>query len=286
MPNWKKVITSGSDAYLGSVTVPGPVINNFTASVAVTALNTYNSTALNSGTVQQFATPTASWIVEHNLSELWPMVTVWQEDPAWTYNIVIPNSITSLDADRVEITFTEAIKGYVNVSRAGHVVSGSLPWTNLIGDANVTASLNVYGGFTGSLLGTASSANSSSYAVTSSYLITQTISSSAGNVTPSVLPLTANTQQLIYSSTNKKYSLADGYEGQIMYFVATPTDKTPPYSVEIICTGRYTDPQNKSETAINGTWTPFNDYISSPMYSTYAIFLNRAWNFSSGIFTP
>ena len=77
MPNWKKVITSGSDANLNSVAVPGPVINDMTASYAINALNTYNSTALNSGTVERFATASSTWVVNHNLHELWPIVTIW-----------------------------------------------------------------------------------------------------------------------------------------------------------------------------------------------------------------
>ena len=182
MPNWRKVITSGSNASLSLLTVPGPAINNLTASVAINALNTYNSTALNSGTVQQFATPTASWYVQHNLEELWPIVTVWQEDPAFVYNIVIPNSITSVNSNAVLITFTEPIAGYVNVSRAGHIVSGSVPWVNLVGPANVTASLNVNGGITGSLLGSAS------YALTASYVDGNTTTASYVNpLTQSVL---------------------------------------------------------------------------------------------------
>ena len=179
MPNWRKVITSGSNASLSLLTVPGPAINNLTASVAINALNTYNSTALNSGTVQQFATPTASWYVQHNLEELWPMVTVWQEDPAFVYNIVIPNNITSVNSNAVLITFTEPIAGYVNVSRAGHIVSGSVPWVNLVGPANVTASLNVNGGVTGSLLGTASFAVSASNTISSSFATSASLAQTA-----------------------------------------------------------------------------------------------------------
>jgi hypothetical protein len=45
MPNWKKVIVSGSDAALNSVTTPNGVLNTFSASYALTA-----SYALNGGT--------------------------------------------------------------------------------------------------------------------------------------------------------------------------------------------------------------------------------------------
>lgn len=37
MPNWRKVIVSGSDAYLNSVSTPADVVNDFTASWAVNA---------------------------------------------------------------------------------------------------------------------------------------------------------------------------------------------------------------------------------------------------------
>jgi len=47
MPNWKKVIVSGSDALLNSITTPSGTINNITASFALTAsfINTTGSNA-------------------------------------------------------------------------------------------------------------------------------------------------------------------------------------------------------------------------------------------------
>ena len=52
MPNWKKVIVSGSDASLNSLTTPAGTINNITASYAMTA-----SHALNGGVTQLLAGP-------------------------------------------------------------------------------------------------------------------------------------------------------------------------------------------------------------------------------------
>ena len=52
MPNWKKVIVSGSDASLNSITTPAGTINNITASYAITA-----SHALNGGVTQLLAGP-------------------------------------------------------------------------------------------------------------------------------------------------------------------------------------------------------------------------------------
>ena len=52
MPNWKKVIVSGSDASLNSITTPAGTINNITASNAITA-----SYALNGGVTQLLAGP-------------------------------------------------------------------------------------------------------------------------------------------------------------------------------------------------------------------------------------
>ena len=224
MPNWKKLVTSGSDAYLNSVTVDGPVINDLTASYAITALNTYNSTALNSGTVQRIPTASATWSIQHNLHELWPMVTIWEENPSFVYTMVVPNNIVSINANTVEVTFTEPIRGYVNVSRAGHVVSGSVPWTNLIGPAIITASLDISGsvtatgGFTGSLFGTSSWALnsisssyslSSSYAVSSSFAVTASHAVSASFATSASFAL--NTQDvLIYVKNANTYSIPKG----------------------------------------------------------------------------
>jgi hypothetical protein len=52
MPNWKKVIVSGSDAALNSLTTPAGTINSITASYAITA-----SHALNGGVTQLLAGP-------------------------------------------------------------------------------------------------------------------------------------------------------------------------------------------------------------------------------------
>ena len=177
MPSWKRVLTSGSDAQLNSVYVPGPAINRLTASVAITALNTYNSTALNSGTVQRIDSASVTWSIQHNLNEFWPIVYVWQEDPDYVYTPVLTDQVKVVSQNEIQITFPTATRGYVNISRAGHIVSGSVPWTNLVGPADVTASLNIYGnvianqGFTGSLWGTSSwstSSISSSYSESSS----------------------------------------------------------------------------------------------------------------------
>ena len=52
MPSWRKVIVSGSDATLNSLTTPAGTINNLTASYAMTA-----SYALNGGVTQLLAGP-------------------------------------------------------------------------------------------------------------------------------------------------------------------------------------------------------------------------------------
>jgi hypothetical protein len=194
MPNWKKLVVSGSDASLNSLTTPDNIVNQLTASYAINA----STTAINSGTVIHITTPSTTWDLVHNVNEAYPIVTIWNDA---TNRIIQPDEIESIDINTIRVTFAAPVSGYANISRAGHVLSGSLLWTSLIGPADITASINLSGsitadnGFTGSLFGTASYAVtasyfsgsvansiSASYALTSSYLKEPTVSGSIGPV--------------------------------------------------------------------------------------------------------
>lgn len=195
MPNWKKLVVSGSDASLNSLTTPNNIVNQLTASYAINAV----TTAINSGTVIHIDTPSTTWDLVHNVNEFYPIVTIWSDT---TNRVIQPNEIESIDLNTVRVTFAVPVSGYANISRAGHVVSGSTLWTNLVGPANITASINLSGsiiadsGFTGSFTGSitgslegtssyalnASSSISASYALTASYSPNLQISGSITSV--------------------------------------------------------------------------------------------------------
>jgi hypothetical protein len=116
---------TGSEAKFDYIFVSGAVINDLTASYAMNA----ETTALNSGNTFQVTPATASWIITHSLNTKYPIVEVW--DSA-TDRIIGPDEITSIDLQTIKIDFTTPIAGWANISRAGHVVSGSILWENII----------------------------------------------------------------------------------------------------------------------------------------------------------
>lgn len=149
---------TGSNALFSYIQVSGSVINDLTASFAMNA----ETTAINSGTSLQVTPATASWILNHGLNTRYPIVTVW--DSA-TNKIIEPDEVTSLSGQTIKIDFTTPVAGWVNISRAGHVVSGSVLWENLIAGPSgsqvlisddvlgITGSLEVTNGVSGSFSG-------------------------------------------------------------------------------------------------------------------------------------
>ena len=188
MPNWRKVIVADQNAFLNSVTTPSGTINDITASYAINA----STTAINSGTVIAITPASTTWTLNHSVNERYPIVTCWESG---SNEIIQPNTVRSVDINTVQVTFTVPVEGFANVSRAGHVISGSQGvtlWTQLTGPANITASLNVLGGFTGSLAGTASYALNAPTAATASYALTASFIETASNAISSSFAHTAS----------------------------------------------------------------------------------------------
>ena len=90
------------------------------------------------GLVQYFASAT-TWSVSHNLGTNYPLVNIWDSNN----HIVVPQEITTIDGDTIEVTFSSPIAGYVNVANGGHFVSGSVNYTN-VGSDIIPASNNTY----------------------------------------------------------------------------------------------------------------------------------------------
>jgi len=105
----------------------------------------------NSGTVITIPSASATWSLNHNLGENYPIVTLWESGSKL---IIQPDNIRSVDMNSVIVTFTQPVQGFANVTRAGSIVSGSTLWSNIIGGPFTTVG-NVTS-FTGSLLVTGS----------------------------------------------------------------------------------------------------------------------------------
>jgi hypothetical protein len=195
MPNWKKIIVSGSNAALNSLNVTNGITGSLlgtssfatTASFAQTAsfllgsvANAVSSSyALTASYIEgQFfdtfsqLSPATTWSFNHNLNELHPVITVWDD----SNEVIIPERIVASNANTTLIYFPTAVAGYASATVGSILPPGSggdsFPFTGsalITGSLGITGSLDVTGGITGSLLGTASFSTSASFATTSSY---------------------------------------------------------------------------------------------------------------------
>ena len=78
-------------------------------------------------TVTDSFTSSTSHTVTHNFNTKDVIVSVYEGD-----DLIIPDSITTDDVDNVTVTFPEAVTGRVVVVKSGHIVSGSIPFDNLL----------------------------------------------------------------------------------------------------------------------------------------------------------
>ena len=145
MPNWKKVIVSGSAGNLTSLSVDTFVsaskisANEFTGSLYGTASqavsSSYSATASFAtfalsassapGTTVNFTQATAAptWSFTHNLNTQYPIVQVYDA----TYSQIIPNAIVGTTTNTVEIRFDYSQSGYAVASNGGGlIVTGSM----------------------------------------------------------------------------------------------------------------------------------------------------------------
>jgi hypothetical protein len=114
MPNWKKVIVSGSSAALTSVTATAGFTGSLlgTASFAITAshaLNANNGTPLFTYTQSSAA---STWNITHNLATVFPIITVYSS----SNDVIVPQEITSINSSSISITFPISVAGYASIA--------------------------------------------------------------------------------------------------------------------------------------------------------------------------
>lgn len=121
MPNWKKLVVSGSDASLNNL-----IVNNaVTASVFSgdgSGLTNLNVTVTEQATVSDTFTSVTSKSVTHNFGTKDVIATVYNSSDEQ----IIPSSITTTNTNTVVLTFDTATTGRVVVAKGGHLVSGSV----------------------------------------------------------------------------------------------------------------------------------------------------------------
>ena len=128
MPNWKKLVTSGSSAALGNLDVTNAVTASFFVGdgSALTGVSVAEATTI----VDSFTSQT-SVTTTHNFGTKNVLVNVYDSNDAY----IIPSSITTTNDNTVTTTFNVSTSGRVVVAKGGHVVGGTSanPQHNSIG---------------------------------------------------------------------------------------------------------------------------------------------------------
>lgn len=128
MPNWKKLIVSGSSAHLYNLNVASAV----TASYFVgdgSGLTNVNANVSDVATVSDTFTNALTKIVTHNFGTKNILVSVYDNNE----NQIIPAAVNLTSIDTVTITFNQTTTGTVVVAKGGHIVSGSATDANNLG---------------------------------------------------------------------------------------------------------------------------------------------------------
>lgn len=129
MPNWKKLITSGSDAYLNSLNVATNVTADYFFGTASYVDNLgevfgYQHT-------QSIAAPT--WNILHNLGTRTPVVQVFDTN----YKQILPKEVENTDVNTTNVTFDYSQAGYVILSKGNGITDVSVKTSSYADEAGI-----------------------------------------------------------------------------------------------------------------------------------------------------
>jgi hypothetical protein len=109
MPNWKELITSGSNANLNSLTVVGTVSANAFSGDG----SSLSNLSIPSTFTKNIVGGSLSYNIDHNLSEAYPIVQVYDGNG---YQ-VIPKDVISISSSRVQVNFSDEFSGTIVVKK-------------------------------------------------------------------------------------------------------------------------------------------------------------------------
>jgi len=150
MPNWKKIILSGSAANLSNINVDNAV----TASAFIgdgSALTNISAQVTEQATITDTFTNVTSKAVTHNFGTKNVIVSVYNNSD----QLILPASTTTTNINSVTVTFDSSTTGRVVVAKGGHLVSGSavLSGTGVFsGSAQIAAATRYEESITGNTL--------------------------------------------------------------------------------------------------------------------------------------
>ena len=121
----------------GKVIIPSEIITIDTTTAHITFPTAQTGKAVASlgtgpGGLTQFFTAATTWRLEHNMGTYYPIVTVYDTGN----NIIFPNRIHSYDENTIEVEFSAPIAGTLNVAKGGHIISGSVNFSNIDTDGS------------------------------------------------------------------------------------------------------------------------------------------------------
>lgn len=141
MPNWKKIILSGSSANLSNISVDNAITASYFSGDG-SALTNISAQVTEQATITDTFTSVTSKAVTHNFSTKNVLVSVYNNSD----ELILPATTTTTDVNTVTVTFDSSTSGRVVVAKGGHLVSGSavLAGTNVISGSGQIDSLTRY----------------------------------------------------------------------------------------------------------------------------------------------
>ena len=119
MPNWKKLITSGSSASLSNIFVTNAVTASYFKGDG-SALTNVTTEIAETATVSDTFTSVTEKVVTHSFDTKNVIVTVYNDSDEQ----IIPSTVITTDVDTVTVTFDTATSGRIVVAKGGHLVQG------------------------------------------------------------------------------------------------------------------------------------------------------------------
>lgn len=120
MPNWRKLVVSGSDASLNSLNVNTFVSASFFSGDG-SGLTNVNTNISEVATVSDTFTSVTSKSVNHSFGTKDVIITVYNDSDQQ----IIPATVTTTDINNVTVTFDSTTTGRIVIAKGGHIVSGS-----------------------------------------------------------------------------------------------------------------------------------------------------------------
>ena len=185
MPNWKKVLVSGSAANLSSLSVDtsitasiisgseitgslfGTASQAVSSSYALTASYALSSPAgVGSSVIYTQDTPSTTWVFAHNLGGSYVTMNVYDGNN----NIIIPQNITATGPNTLTLTFSIPTSGHAVATVGGGLPGISAIVSNYVLAVNQDGTAATWVSASGLSVTSASYATSASYSSTSEWL--------------------------------------------------------------------------------------------------------------------